>query len=424
MPLAASRCALVAAAMLCACGVPTTAGKAAGVEDAGRYWVSVNREKGSEFSILIGLVAKEPLKIRVARVPNFVDAAALPRQKDVLPLFNADFPIPVKFAQEGQGRLFIEIRSTGQTVRKSYLVFDLFNNSGGGDAGKALEGYHTRWQKASKAPSLLFGDKKVSCGSSLLANARQTGVISSGKRISGVVFLGLTGDLEKDPEGIDPAEWGLNYDAAEGSGLVGALAAMGGEERRAEQTSQSETSESQGRQETKQGETRSETRSGEKRETDAKPKEEAKPASGPFSGATRSGSIASFASLTQGRFGETAMEVTPEFARLKKLDKAELVMKIKHSERSWASGRVFISTARSIQAKQDNGSCWYGDQRGGQEEFLGDIQADYDGEDIRFDITSWIKSNPAGTYFVILENLARGGQLEVSSARIEFKGVL
>lgn len=419
MPLSVRLVVIYAAAL--AAAVSPVSNAQSGEEYAGRYWVSVEREDATSYALLIGVEAKEPLRIRAARVPTFVDASSLPRQKELLPLFSTDFRIPIKFSEEGRGRLFVELRSSGQTVRKSYLVFELYSKAGGGEAVKVLEGYSALWRGAGKAPSVQCGDKAVSCGSSFYRDATRAGIAAGGSSVSGVIFLGVTGDMAAEPAGIDAVEWGLGYDPEKTANQVGALVSVG-DERRAQQ---GETpGQGGGKQEPSQKSESSETKTTTAKRTDSKPKEEQKPASGPFSGATPAGSIAAFASVNEGRFGETTTEATPEFSRLKKLDKAELVLRIKHSERSWASGRVFINTTRSVEAKQDRGKYWYGDQRGGQEEFLGDIQADFDGEEIRFDVTSWVRNNAAGAYYVILENLARGGKLEVESARIEFEGVL
>ncbi|HUX06014.1 MAG TPA: hypothetical protein VMX35_01770 [Acidobacteriota bacterium] len=419
MPFSVRRVVLWAAAFAAAFAAVSPAQSSG--EIVGRYWVSVEREGDAAYAVVIGVEAKEPMRIRAARVPNFVDASSLPRQKELLPLFSTDFRIPLKFIEAGNGRLFVEFRSSGQTVRKSYLVFELYSKASAGQAGKMLEGYSALWQGAGKAPSVRFGDKAVRCGPTFYRDAARAGVAPSGGSVSGVIFIGVTADMDADPATVNPEVWGLGYDPEKRENqVVGALIGIGGR-RQAQETEQGGRRQEPAR---TSAEPESQGAAAVKR-TESKPKEEPKPASGPFTGATTAGSIAAFASVREGRFGETATNATPEFSRLKQLDKAELVLKIKYSERSgWASGRVFINVMRSIEAKQDRGTHWFGDKRGGQEEFLGDFQADFDGEEIRFDITSWVRNNAAAAYYVIVENLARGGELEVESAHIEFKGVL
>ncbi|MBW2018351.1 MAG: hypothetical protein JRJ01_16185, partial [Deltaproteobacteria bacterium] len=226
--------------------------------------------------------------------------------------------------------------------------------------------------------------------------------------------------------GISADGWGLRYSADAEGKVIGFFVGEKRADRRAEaRQSGREVGDQEKTTETQAGGRKNESSTGGKSERigAVEPEVKPEPETGPYSGASSAGEIAPFASLQQGRFGETSTEMPPVFARLKKLDKAELVLRISYLQRSgYASGRIFINTSRALEGG-GGGGWWYGAKRSGYEEFLGDFSIGSGGEELRFDITSWLLENPADKYFVVVENLARGGRIEVKDVRIEFSGV-
>ena len=386
-------------------------------ETAGSYWVDIVRED-SAYVIVLGIEVKEPVTVRAARVPTFVDASSLPLQRDVLPLFNTEVRFPIKFGAEGRGRFYIEILSAGQEKRRSYIVFELFSGADAGDARRELDGYSGLWRSVGADVELKFGGAAIACDNSLTSEVDRLGLLSGGAKTSGVMLAGTAEGLGEDLAGLSAAGWGLRYLAAKTDTDVGCF--VGGERKQQQATT---TKPKPTRQTTQQPETKPTTQQP-REEQKPEPKPDPEPQSGPWSGASAAKAIEPWASAQQGRFAETAIEMPAPYSRLKRVDKAELVLTITHMDSGYASGRVFIHSSSGVEQTQSSGGFWFGDKRGGQEEFLSDFQAGREGEELRFDVGYYLRQNPGTVYYVIIENLARGSRIKVDGIRIEVSGEL
>jgi hypothetical protein len=409
-----------------------------GRNEAGRYWVDIERNSATSYTILLGIEAAEPLEVYFREIPNFIDRSILEQRILVMPLLSREIRYPIEFLRPGSGRLEIVISSQTRNGLQSYLMFELFNGAGIQEIQESLEEVANAWKAYGRASAVVVcGKAAVACGGSLAADIFGAGLLVPDEVVCGVLLKGCAESLTGEATGIDPVEWGLKY-SKDVAGRVGSFVNLRAahvseqparEEKPAEEEEAPAEEAEWPREETAQTAYEPEPEP----EMEPEPEQTIQPGTTPVSGKSTGGGIAAFAAdwwwskerQQDGRFGETLVEMPDDFFQLTELQKAELIISAAYSQQAGSAGaRVFISDRQSIEPKDSDhhkGTCWYGDLRSGREKFLSDFSVTSQGREFRFEITGWIRSNPSDKYYVIVENLDRA-DIGVGSVRIEFSG--
>lgn len=441
---------------------PAVSNAQAGNGDAGRYWVSVEQQKSDYYIVSVGIEAKQPLKISVVKVPDFIDASLIPKQREALPLISTEIKIPISFLDRGTGRMYIEINSTGLFSQTNYIVFELYNGAEGSAIKQYLEQYSRFWAEVeSGSTAIRCGGMSIAVDASMAREIDGLPMFSAGKGVAGVLLAGNARDLKGEIDSVDAADWGLGFSTNVSGIAVGSFAEVDfviaeatvepqtktaavatttdQQPARVERPVKSEGKEVKVAEAEQTPETTEEPRENdvhtavEEAEDEAEAKSEPELAAGPYSGVSTISGIGAFSMnwpwskqrQQDGRFGETSVEMPSEFSRLKQLDKAVLVLRVVYSQRVGnASGRLFVNSFRSVLPKDNahnKGKFWIGDRRSGRERFLGDFNVSHQGRVLRYDITSWVRSNPSDRYFIVVENLSRA-DIAVARIHIEIAG--